>query len=122
MAQTAVMAESTVRGIKKVIQDFVAPEIRDLKGDIAQINTRIDGLEKLMDTQYKALNDKMNAQSKALNDKMDTQFKAIDDKLNGQFKAIMSAIGESKAKGELETFRMISALSERVAVLESARQ
>jgi len=99
MADPVAVTETTIRGVKKAIQDFVAPEIRDLKGDIAKISTRLDGIEKLMETQYKALSDKQDA----------------------QFNALMAAIGESRAKSELEAFKMVSALSERVAVLEAAR-
>jgi hypothetical protein len=38
-----------------------------------------------------------------------------------QFKAILSAIAESKAQSELSTLQAVSALRERVAVLESQR-
>jgi len=30
----SVVSESTIRGIKKAIQDFVAPGIRDIKGEV----------------------------------------------------------------------------------------
>ena len=110
MADPVAVTETTIRGVKKAIQDFVAPEIRDLKGNIAEINTRLGGIEKLIETQYKALSDKM-----------ETQYKAFSDKQDAQFNALMAAIGESRAKSELEAFKMVSALSERVAVLEAAR-
>jgi len=94
------VTESALRGVKKAIQDFVAPEIRDLKGEISKLNTRIGGLEKLSDTQFRAIRDQQEA----------------------HFRALMAAIGESKATMELNAFKMVSALTERVAVLEATRQ
>ena len=103
MANPAAISESTVRGIKQVIQDFVAPEIRDLKGEIGKINTRIDGLEKLMDTRFIAMREQMDAQSRIL-------LAAL-----GEIKAL---IGESRAQSERDTYRLIGELSERVKALE----
>jgi hypothetical protein len=44
---------------------------------------------------------------------------ALHQKMDIQFRAIMAAISESKAQTELINLRVISALSERVAVLEA---
>jgi hypothetical protein len=43
----------------------------------------------------------------------------MNQKMDAQFKALMAAISESKAQSKPTSLRVISALSERVAVLES---
>lgn len=87
------MSENLLQTPQHLIQDVIAPDVRELK-------TRVSLLEK----------------------QIDVRFDAMDQKTDAQFKAIMAAISESKALGELANFRMIAALGERVAVLESQRQ
>jgi hypothetical protein len=70
----------------------IAPDVRELK-------VRAASIEKQMETQYNSLRDQQDA----------------------NFKAVMAAIGESKAKNDHDTYKLISALTERVVVLESAR-
>jgi hypothetical protein len=87
------MSENLLQTLQHLIQDVIAPDVRELK-------TRVSLLEK----------------------QMDVRFDALDQKTDAQFKAIMAAIAESKAQGELANFRLIAALSERVAILETQRQ
>lgn len=75
-------AENILQTIRSAIQDFIAPELREIK-------VRLDSIEKVQEM---------------------------------QFRALLSAIRESKAEAELSTVKMISTLSERVAVLESKQQ
>lgn len=78
--------------LQQLVQDVIAPDVRELK-----------------------------VRSASLEKQMDVRFDALDQKIDAQFKAIMSAIAESKAQAELTSMRVIAALSERVAVLESRR-
>lgn len=86
------MSENIAQTVQKVIQDLVAPDVRELK-------TLVLALQK----------------------QMDQRFDAQDQKTDAQFKALMSAFGEFKAQSELATIRVISQLSERVAILEASR-
>jgi len=97
------MTDNVLETLQHAIQDVIAPDVRELK-------VRLGSLEKQMDVRFGAMNEKMDAQFRALNEKMDAQFKAV-----------MAAIGESKAQSELTIFRLLSSLSERVAVLKSHR-
>jgi hypothetical protein len=87
-----IVTENVLQSLQHAIQDVIAPDMRELK-------ICVSGLEKQSETQYNSLRDQQDA----------------------KFKALTSAIGESKAKHDLDTFKLISALSERVAVLEAAR-
>lgn len=50
---------------------------------------------------------------------IDQRFTAMNHNMDAPFKALMAAISEAKAQSELTSLHVISALSERVAVLES---
>ena len=97
------MSENIAQTVQKVIQDLVAPDVRELK-------TLVLALQKQMDQRFDAQDQKTEA-----------QFRSLDQKTDAQFKALMSAFGEFKAQSELSTIRVISQLSERVAVLEAQR-
>lgn len=86
------MADNVLQTLQQLIQDVIAPDVRELK-------VRLSALEK----------------------QMETQFNALQKQNEAQFKALLSAIGEANAKSELENVRSLAALSERVAVLEAAR-
>ncbi len=86
------MPENIAQTVQKVIQDLVAPDVRELK-------TLVLGLQKQIDQRF----DSQRETSEA------------------QFKALMAALGEFKAQSELANMRVIAALSERVAVLEASR-
>ncbi len=93
------MIEDLLQSLQQLVQDVIAPDVRELK-------VRLASLEKQIEVRFAALDDK---------------FAARDKKNDAQFKALMAAIAESKAQTELTNMRMIAALSERVAVLESQR-
>ncbi len=86
------MSENIAQTVQKVIQDLVAPDVRELKSLVTALQKQID-----------------------------QRFDAQDQKTEAQFKALMAAFGEFKAQSELTSIRVISQLSERVAVLESHR-
>ena len=42
-------AEGTAKGLRQVIQDLVAPELREIKADVRNIEERLDCMDKRMD-------------------------------------------------------------------------
>ena len=68
------MSENLLQTLQQLVQDVIAPDVRELK-------VRLASLEKLVEV----------------------RFDAMDQKTDAQFKAIMAAISESKAQnGSLE--------------------
>lgn len=116
------MPDDTVESLQHLLQDVIAPDVRELK-------VRLTSLEKQMDVQFEAMEQRFVSGDQkiiGLEQKMDVRFEAVDrrfealeNKMDVQFQAIMAAIGESRAQSELTSVRLIAALSERVAVLES---
>jgi hypothetical protein len=86
------MSENELQILQQLVQDVIAPDVRELK-------VRVTSLEK----------------------QMDVRFDAADQKAEARFDILMAAISESKAQSELTNLRVISAHSERVAVLEAQR-
>jgi len=104
------MAENIAQTVQKVIQDLVAPDVRELKTLVTNLQSQLthveSSLQKQIDQRFEAQDKKAEAQNQ---------------KADAQFRALMSALGEFKAQSELTTIRVISQLSERVAVLEAHR-
>ncbi|HEY2859685.1 MAG TPA: hypothetical protein VGJ21_14795 [Terracidiphilus sp.] len=100
------MSENILQTLQHVVQDVIAPDVRELKANQAALEKQIAALEKHMDMRFEA------ADQKAW---------ASDQKAEARFDALMAAISESRAQAELTNARVIAALSERVAVLEAQR-
>ncbi len=94
------MSENLLQTLQQLVQDVIAPDVRELK-------VRVSSLEKQMDVRF---------------DAVDVRFNALEQKMDAQFNALLSAIGESKAQSELTTMRLITPLAERIAVLEAQRR
>jgi hypothetical protein len=112
------MSENLLQTLPQLVQDVIAPDVRELK-------VRVSSLEKQMDVRFDAVDVRFEAvdmRFNALEQKMDTRFAALEQKNDAQFKALMAAIGESKAQAEIVTMRLIAPLAERIAVLEAQRR
>ena len=104
------MSENIAQTVQKVIQDLVAPDVRELKTLVTNLQSQITHVETSL---QKQIDQRFDAQDK--------KAEAQNQKQEAQFRALMSALGEFKAQSELTTIRVISQLSERVAVLEAQR-
>jgi CRP-like cAMP-binding protein len=120
------MPENIAQTIQKTIQELVAPDVRELKVLVMNLQKQID---QRFDTQSKELDQRFAAQSKEIDQRFNAQSKEIDQRFAAQstnsdvqFKALMAALGEFKAQSELAPVRVIAALSERVAALEARHQ
>jgi len=111
------MSENIAQTVQKVIQDLVAPDVRELKTLVTNLQSQLthveSSLQKQIDQRFQGIDQRFDAQ--------DQKAEAQNQKADAQFRALMSALGEFKAQSELTTIRVISQLSERVAVLEAHR-
>ena len=101
------MSDNVLQTLQHLVQDVIAPDVRELKVRIGSLEKQVDLLREHMDIRFAAA---------------DGQASARDEKRDAQFKALLSAVSESRAQGELTNIRVLAALSERVAVLEAKRQ
>ncbi|MBB6146081.1 hypothetical protein HNQ77_004051 [Silvibacterium bohemicum] len=61
------MSTDIITGVRQAVQDFVAPEIRQLRGDISALDTRIFAFEKVMEARFSEMNAKYDARFSELN-------------------------------------------------------
>lgn len=105
------MTENVLQTLQNLVQDVIAPDVREVK-------VRLAALETTLDIRFSAIEQRLHV----MDEKIDQRLAALDQKIELQFQAIMSAISEAKAHGELAGMRTITALAERVAVLESRQR
>jgi hypothetical protein len=86
------MTENILETIRKGIQDFVAPEVRELKGDIRALGSKFDSLH--------------------------AEFDALRSEVRANQQALMAALQNAVLRGEMGTQREISELRERVTRIE----
>ena len=102
------MPENIAQTVQKVIQDLVAPDVRELKTLVValqkQVDQRFDAQEKQIDQRFGQMDQRFDAQAKQI----DQRFEAQSQKADAQFNALMAAFGEFKAQSELATIRVIS--------------
>ncbi len=112
------MTENLPQSLQQLVQDVIAPDVRELKVRLASLEKQMDVRFAGVDRQFESVDHRFES----LEQKMEIRFAALDQKSDAQFKALMAAIAESKAQAELTNMQVIAALSERVAVLEAQRQ
>ncbi len=127
-----VMTDNVLQTLQQLIQDVIAPDVRELKVRVSslekQMDVRFDSVEvrfAALEHRFDAYDEKTDARFGAVDskfDRVDSRFNALEQKMDAHFVALMAAIGESKAQSELTTMRLLAPLSERVAVLEAQRR
>jgi phosphate uptake regulator len=125
MAQVmGVMTDNVLQTLQQLIQDVIAPDVRELKVRVSSLEKQMDVRFDAVDVRFNALEQKYDARFRGIDtrfDALDQRFVSFDQKNDAQFRAVLAAIAELKAQSELTTMRMIAGLSERVAVLEAQR-
>ncbi len=100
------MADNALQTVQKLLQDLIAPDVRETK-------VRLEALEKRMEQRFDSMEQRFAA--------MDRQNESFRKEMDANFRSVLSAIGEMKANAESISAREVGALRERVAVLEATR-
>ena len=99
--------ESTLKGARQVIQDLIAPELRELKVEVRGIHERLDRMDERLDRIDGRL------------DRMDGRFDRTDGRLDRIEQLI--ANGFEMIRKQLDTFHEVQLLKERMARMEGER-
>ncbi len=112
------MSENAAQTVQKVIQDVLAPDVRELKVLVAglqkQMDQRFQEVDRRfeqMDRRFEQMDQQMNFRFQHLEERLRLQ----DEKRDAQFQAILTHT-------ELIVLRAVSPLSKRLAALEAVRQ
>jgi hypothetical protein len=99
-----------VQSVRQLLQDFIAPELRDLKSDVKQVDSKID-------LETKTLKSKIDSDTSQLR----ADFRRLEDKVDSGFAQMRTLLENAYLRSELEATRDISNLRERVTRLEVER-
>ena len=67
------MGMETVEDVRKVLQDFLAPELRAVAARFDVIDQRFDSLSKVMDARFEAMSNRFDA--------VDTKFASLEKEI-----------------------------------------
>lgn len=99
-----------VQSVRQLLQDFIAPELRELKGGVKQLDNKLD-------LEAKSIKVKLDSESSQLR----SDFKRLEDKMDSSFAQMRTLLDNAYLRSELEAARDISNLRERVTRLEVER-
>lgn len=103
-----------VQSVRQLLQDFMAPELRELKSDVKQVDGKVD-------SKTSSLEAKIDAETKRLEDKIVSEVGRVEDKVDSGFAQLRTLLENAYLRSELEATRDISNLRERVTRLEVER-
>jgi hypothetical protein len=114
-----------VQSVRQLLQDFIAPELRELKSDVKQVDDKIEAesskLKAKIDSESSSLKAKIDSESKRLEDKIVSEVGRLEDKVDSGFAQMRTLLENAYLRSELEATRDISNLRERVTRLEVER-
>ena len=110
-----------VQSVRQLLQDFIAPELRELKSDVKQVDAKVDLETKNLKAQIDSETGQIRTNIKRLEDKMDSDFKRLEDKMDSGFTQTRTLLENAYLRSELDATRDISNLRERVTRLEVER-
>jgi phage-related protein len=94
----------SVEDIRKVLQDFLAPELRT-------ITARLDALGQIMDSRFEAIESRIESLSVSTN----SRFDALNNMTNSRFDSISSEIAQIKELIDVD--RRLSRLESKQALV-----
>ena len=97
------MTENILETIRKGVQDFVAPEVRQIKADLGGLGAKVDAMNSKFESKFDALH---------------AEFDALRSEVRANQQALMAALQNAVLRGEMGTQREISELRERVTRIE----
>ncbi len=65
------MNSDVITGVRQAVQDFVAPGIQELRGEIKALDARVAALEKISEARFSEMNTKLDARFSEVNTKLD---------------------------------------------------
>jgi uncharacterized protein YicC (UPF0701 family) len=107
-----------VRGAREVIQDLVAPELKEIKGELkalrAELHAEAGTLRTELHSELGALRSELRTEVATLRSEMHANQQATQ----AGFQALHAALDNAVLRGELATSRDLADLRERVSRLE----
>ena len=99
-----------VQSVRALLQDFIAPEFREIKTEVKRLDSKID-------SETTRLEDKIDSTANELV----ADIRRVESKLDAGFLQLRSMLENANLRAELEATRDVANLRERVTRLEVER-
>jgi hypothetical protein len=106
-----------VGSVRQVIQDFLAPELRQHRAELVSIRGELVSVRSELTTKIEAAERRLDSKIEALR----SEFHAMQVEMRSGFSALGAALENAVLRGQLSTTREISDLRIRVEGLEKER-
>lgn len=107
-----------VKSVREAIQDLIAPELREQRGEIKALDTKISTLRSEMVAGFAAADAKMDAKFAAV----DAKIGALETKVAAGFQNVATMLENAVLRGEVSTTRELADIRIRLQRLEDQRQ
>jgi len=115
------MSENVLKTIQSILQDIIAPDIREIKARQAAMQEQIDLRFKEVETRFNAVDKQIELQVGGLKQQFETHVHGMDTQMGYLEKHLLSAFATSQMQTELTGAKAVVDLRERIAVLETQR-
>jgi len=102
------MAENAVQSVQSLIQDVLAPDLRELKVKVDALDKRSDSFEKHISELFASFQRQI-----------DERFAAAKDQSDANLRLVLGAIARLELLNENSGLRAVADIRERVAILEA---
>ena len=113
------MSSDVITGVRQAVQDFVAPGIQEIRGEIRALDARIIALEKISEARFSELNTKIESRFSEVNSKMDARSGEANTKIDSLSSKMDARFSEVNSK--LDAILNLHDLQARITKLESQR-
>jgi len=120
------VGSDVISGVRQAVQDFVAPGIQELRGEIKALDARISALEKIGEARFSEINSKLDSRFSEIASKfseVNSRFSEVNSKMDYRFSEINSKVDArfSEVNSKLDAILNLHDLQVRVTKLESQR-
>ena len=117
-----------VGSVRQVIQDFLAPELRQHRAELLSIRGELAAKIEAVESKIGAVESRLDSKIDAVESRLESKINVVDSKvdvlrseLRSGFSALGAALENAVLRGELSTTREIADLRIRIERLEKER-
>jgi hypothetical protein len=106
-----------VGSVRQVLQDFLAPELRQHRAELVAIRSEIGSVR----SEIGSVRSELTTKIEATESRLDSKIEVLKSEMRSGFSALGAALENAVLRGELSTTREIADLRIRVERLEKER-
>jgi len=110
-----------IGSVRQVLQDFLAPELRQHRAELVSIRSEIGSVRSELTTKIEAAESRLESKIGAVESRLDGKIEVLKSEMRSGFSALGAALENAVLRGELSTTREIADLRIRVERLEKER-